>query len=985
MIRRKKFTTVSVSVLLAFALVAACLCALIFAAPEKVQVQAESSMFTPTSGWDIQYNVDVPDYMKRGKHIDYPSSTIKDGTEDDLEDWQKNGIFLTSTSAGKAIEFSTLIDMSQMNSSTDLLTFSPYASFRGSYDYQKLQIRFTDAADENNWVNISVEYSRFNARRCMVKISTPDISARGLRYGGAVDREVSTSNGLSDMVEMTLSGYTYDNYQTLSAEEARHRPFTLIFDPATTLWQIRGQGGRVFNILQLNYGYNSGYGSEWQGFKSHFAKMSITLENFQSSSASVYILKVAGQPMNGAAIADTKAPSLYVDCDEDDVPQAVVGAKYNIFSYECADLHDGVLDANISVKDPDGNAVSIEDGAFTPAKVGRYTLTYSAKDAAGNEAEKSFFVFANDGLQTPLSVEVEDMAKTSFSVGETVQLPAVTKASGGAGRVTTSLEVTRVGSKDPISSIVDGRFTPTLDGTYVITYTATDYLGNKASASTKITVSLGDAPYLDESSIQKVLRLYDGVAVKLPSLPAFDYKSKLAVKQKAKYTVAAYSADGTAEEKIENNVFTPTKEKFGDSVRIEYKYYCDGYESSAGTYSYTVPLQDKPTKVSDYFAYDENVFDVSMNASGEFGYIKLKTSEVGSQSFSFVNPIAMQSFWFAFSVPAREKNFSSVTVSLRDFNNALQGYDFTICEVPSSAPDATTTSYVYYNGTRYAMTGTFNRLVSGEETTSANPLQIRLSGNSLIGYNGKVIFTPTVNVDGTPFTGFASGRVMIKVTFNDVVGESAMTISRLGNQTFYADYDRAGNLLDFEDEIRPQIFLKSDVADTLTYGQTATVPLADAFDVLDTTVEVFVTLTSPSGKTLLNRVPANEVHTFVADEYGTYRVSYSAQDASGNRQTANYSIKLSDLQSPTITLSSSAPITAKLGSTVTLPSFSVADNLDPNPKCSVFVTCPDMSIVAVDISKMTFTAPIAGKYKVVYYAYDESGNPAIRMVELTVQ
>ena len=117
-------------------------------------MDSPAKLWSEVSGFSVEENVDVPDYMKYGKVLNSPSVeeilVTAESEEDYLEDWEKNGVKLTSETANKSIEFKNLIDVSKMTLADDLIVFSPLMTSRGTFDYTKVSITLTDALDENN-------------------------------------------------------------------------------------------------------------------------------------------------------------------------------------------------------------------------------------------------------------------------------------------------------------------------------------------------------------------------------------------------------------------------------------------------------------------------------------------------------------------------------------------------------------------------------------------------------------------------------------------------------------------------------------------------------------------------------------------------------------------------------------------------------------------------------------------------------------------
>lgn len=956
-------------------------------------MDSPSKLWADVSGFKVEENVDVPDYMKYGKVLNSPSVeeilVTADSQEDYLMDWEKNGVKLTSETANKSIAFKNLIDVSKLTLNDDLIVFSPLMTSRGTFDYTKVSVTLTDALDENNWVTLSVEQSKTSTILSRVKVSTPNISARGYRYGGAITGTV-TSAGVADVVGICMDGYTREAVRsggsyvkTLEKTECRHRPFKLHFDAENSLFAVTAQAGERFNILKLDDGHSVGYGNEWKGFKSNFVKLSISLSGFNTSSASLLVLNVCNTPMNGTTLQDTVAPVITVDCDEEKIPLAATGRLYRLMAYECHDILSGEIDCEIKITDPDGITKTQDGLTFTPQKGGYYDVEYIATDAAGNQSKFAYRVLSKNAIPA-IEIELSESVLHA-KIGDTVTLPTAA-ISGGAGDLTQSVRVQRVGAADEIA-VQNGTFIPKFAGEYFIEYTVQDYVGNVERETAVVYVeSATDA--LLEVKPQHLKRLYDGVKVEIPKLAAYDYSLKPGVKSRAEYTVTAYSADGAYSEKITDGAFTPNKKRFGDSVTIEYSYYCRGNETSKQTYSYQVELFDKEVDWQDYFIYDENDFDVQLNSATEFGFIKFFTKEnsLGDKSIAFANPIAAKSFGVSFAVPGAMKGFQSVSFLLQDSENSNVGFEMELKEMKSGA-DAKTKTYVVHNGVHYAMSGIFNTLVDGVDTEGITPLQLKMVNGVFYDYLNTEVFAPSVNFDGSKFNGFPSGKVYFTIRFNGVMDTAGISLTKLSGQNFIAKYDtKTGELLPSQDKIEPDIFLDKNVPDSLKRGQVVEIPYARAYDVLTPSVETVFTLTAPDGKKLFQKAKMEKGLTFVAEQYGKYQLSYIAVDGAGNRTTVQFSMKLMDTVSPTVTVSV-AKLTMKVDDQLHVPTFICQDNTDPSPRLFLYVIEPNETIVSLGTpeTQTVYKPTRAGEYTLVYYAVDKNYNVTVKTVSVTVQ
>ena len=365
-----------------------------------------------------------------------------------------------------------------------------------------------------------------------------------------------------------------------------------------------------------------------------------------------------GQELNGTEVVDNVAPVLQFENAAKENPVAEVGKPYPLYECKSEDLVYGALTCNVTVKDPDGNEVEVKNGCFTPAKAGIYELVYSSVDGQNNQVAKTFHVTAQNGIQA-ISIDL-DQGESSYLIGDEIKLP-IANLSGGAGCLTYSVEVKRVGANEAIN-VKNGAFVPTLPGEYHVTYTVTDHVGNQKKQTLSYQVGERVKPMV--VPVQQIIRLYDGISVVVPMPKAYDYTSITGAKLNAICTLTAQNADGSYSEKIENGVFKPTKAKFGNSVTFHYVVECNGGVGQKEEFGYTVPLLDLPEKVEGYFDFDDAIFETQYNKGEDAGYLSFitKAGVSGNQSIRFVNPLGSEGFELAFSIPASATNFQSVTI-----------------------------------------------------------------------------------------------------------------------------------------------------------------------------------------------------------------------------------------------------------------------------------------------------------------------------------
>lgn len=949
-----------------------------------------SDLFTVVSGFTLQSNQEVPDYMRYGAV--YKNGSVykidKNSTDDFLADWETNGVKVTTTVTNKKLYFANVLDIYSLTADEEMLVFSPVLNNQGNAEITDMEITLEDVEDPNCYVSIRLLENQWWAQGTAIRVSANGISPVAYRWG---DYNETTTYG-SEACYISFKGYTQDPgfSETTPVEDFRHRAFKFHYDPVTMTIYSTVQGDKKVPILKLDDPHAVGYGNEWKGFTSGRVKMSISVRSMKSTSARFMVFNVFGQELNGVEVVDTVAPVLQFEKAAAETPIAEVGKAYPLYKCQSEDLVYGELSCSVTVKDQDGNAVEVKNGCFTPTKAGIYEIVYSSVDGQNNKATKTFRVTAQNGIQA-ISIAFEQDER-SYLIGDEIKLPAAT-LSGGSGCLSCTVEVKRVGGNETIN-IKNGVFVPILSGEYHLTYTATDYVGNQKKQT--ITYQVGERVKPMVVPVQQIVKLYDGIPVVVPIPEAYDYTSILGVKLNAVCTLTAQNADGSYSEKIENGVFKPTKAKFGDSVTFRYEVKCVGGAGQKEEFGYTVPLLDLPEKAEGYFDFNDAIFETKYNDGDEAGYLSFitKSGVKGNQSIVFANPIGSEGFELSFSIPANATNFKSFTIKLRDSVDATIGFDLEI-RAMTSGYDMNDKLFVRSGGVDYAMSGTFNKLVNGNEVASGIPLNIKYVGGKLIDYSKKTICTPTVNFDGKEFSGFPSKKVMLEIEFNGVSGKAGITLTKISTQTLGQLYRLMENddgevyyePTKFVDSVRPQIYLDQDIADEYKIGQKVVIPYARAYDVLSPHIDVLVSLCDPDGNYLIYDEVVNDNMSFTLNSYGAYTLTYSAKDAAGRPQSVVYTISAKDSLAPTLSLKADADLSLSVGDSITYEvlyaNAIVQDENDVNPQLYVMIISPNYSMTVLSSKTNIFVFDKAGTYYIRWYATDYSYNAVWK--DVTVQ
>lgn len=180
---------------------------------------------------------------------------------------------------------------------------------------------------------------------------------------------------------------------------------------------------------------------------------------------------------------DTEKPVIEIQTSESAKVGDEVEVKYNVTD-NASNANE--LEVLVSVV-KDGAAVNLTNNKFV-AEAGTYTITVSAKDAAGNinSVSKEVVVASSDTTKPNVTITTADTAE----VGEEVFVTyTASDDKSAANKLTTVVKVEKDGQE---VSVVNNKFTAEA-GTYTITVTVTDEAGNSNSATKTLTVSAPSA------------------------------------------------------------------------------------------------------------------------------------------------------------------------------------------------------------------------------------------------------------------------------------------------------------------------------------------------------------------------------------------------------------------------------------------------------------------------------------------------------------
>ena len=208
--------------------------------------------------------------------------------------------------------------------------------------------------------------------------------------------------------------------------------------------------------------------------------------------------------------------------------------------------------------------------------------------------------------------------------------------------------------------------------------------------------------------------------------------------------------------------------------------------------------------------------------------------------------------------------------------------------------------------------------------------------------------------DDTAFGGFENG-VYLKVGIRGVTAISRFGIVNLNSQAF----GTWGS-----DRVAPAISVVGELVynDEQEFGAMFVCPGLEnfkAYDVFDEISRMWIEIQKPNGDKTTEE-------TFLIDQYGTYTVTYHAEDTAGNISRYPLYIYVQDYVAPTLEISELKDSRYSIGDVVEVPKYTVQDNLGS--------FCADVILILPDNTMRLLTHDVNGE--IVYYLNNASIYPS---------
>ena len=649
-----------------------------------------------------------------------------------------------------------------------------------------------------------------------------------------------------------------------------------------------------------------------------------------------------------------------------DLPNGYAGKSYPVFECGAVDMQGNeISDIRILVFDPTGKILPIKNGRFDTPVTGNYGIEYTARNGGSTVIEVYTVTVLASEAYTPIAYTIHSEIPAAAYTGQIVLLPEGTYE-GGAAEVRVATDITYSGDHTCVPALFGASdspyFIPETEGTYRLTYTVTDIVGEAVKQSKDITVTDDAKPILRTPSIAATAR--KGVAAAYPVTEAVLYRDGAKIFVPVKTFV-------NETEITQSMTYTPTE---AGQYTVKYSAVNLYDTSKVAEYSRTVTVYGEPDENEAYanrFFALENLSMAYRAEEAELeNFVTVFTANAAGASAKaeFGTPIREETLSIALGTDGTGAEFEALSVRFTDSKHADESV--VVSFVPNGAdPDYTD---VLLNGKHVNQTAKTFTPSDGDWAKSTFTVEYDAVRRAILDGNGEILATVPAYENGTVFRGFTSGSAYCGFEMTGVTDTSAIKLYRLSGQTISdAASDTLAPLLIYRDG-----YMRARFADI---GETVTIGHIDAFDLFDAAVTVTASVRSPSGKEIYSG-DVSDNPSIQVDEYGAYSVSYIARDTSGRERNVRAVINVVDRIAPTLKLPAHLG-EVKAGGEYTLAAATATDNYSEKVATWISITDCDGITRYIDgdekgVYRFTFTK--AGAYTVTYGAVDGAGNRTVK-------
>ncbi len=858
-----------------------------------------------------------------------------------------------------------------------------------AYEFENIVVSLVDAEDPSVYVNFVSHATIHGAYRSFTSVQASNQQyANDKKAKSKPNDTFGTYTGTNGVgIDSTFTGLPKQNTKSYWTTKFYYDNVTKQTAVAPAIIEnindIPGLAPKAYMFRDLdNPAHMIGDDKLFGGFPSGRVKIKISVSKALWDDANVILYSVMGNNVAGDVIDDSLAPEI-VDANDflTVEPKAELNKVFPLPVATAQDVMDGDLTRSIwaTITDPDSETQNWNEDSFIPTKTGKYVYTVYAGDNAGNISKKTFPIQVYNKLNT-VSLTFTDATGKSWTypervnVGQTLDVPNVT-AVGGSGEKEVRFELIA-----PNGSVVDTSKNTMLfqqQGVYVARYEVTDYCGDVTSMEYYILVKRSQTPLLED--VMMPYAFLAGKSYTLPQGKAWDYYSYVGESRAVETKIEVRENDGEfvalgSDRKYTISDTAATEDENG-TLTIRYTATSLSNATQIATKTYEVPIL-KTKYQGDYFIKSAKMDMEYVEVEEGYREAVFSTNTVGA-SLSYVNALPAQMLSMTLmSLKATELN--AVDIYLTDSVDPTQSVILNVMTVAGK--------------TRFGINGGASEIVTGSLMANGQ-FKFSVKTNYVVydAENAQIgVFTTTAN--GSPFNGFSSNKVYVKIVVKDIGDSGASFIIRdFCNQ---AMFERLR-----QDLMAPMIIPEKEIEKIHDIGSMVTLSRAEAIDVMDPNATVVLTVKDPTGAIVngLSKVNCDVERKISLTQFGSYTLLYEAKDSSGNSVPNQYSLKVRDDVAPNLEIEGNVKAQYLAGEAFIMNNARGVDNVTPTADMKVFVSiqehythkvttypCEQYGKTDENDNKIEFIFAAVGTYTVKYYVRDTFSNITVKTFTVTV-
>ena len=554
----------------------------------------------------------------------------------------------------------------------------------------------------------------------------------------------------------------------------------------------------------------------------------------------------------------------------------------------------------------------------TPSEVGSYDIKVTTTDESGNATETTFTIDVEDTSKPT----VESVADQTQEVNTEIE-PIKIEARDNSGQaVTNKVDGLPAGvTFDEATNTISG--TPSEVGSYDVTVTTTDESGNATEITFTINVEDTTKPTVEDIADQTQEVNTEITPITIES----EDNSGQAVTNKVEGL-----PDGVTFDETTNTISGTPNEVGSYTVTVT----TTDESGNATETTFTIDVEDttKPTV--------ESIADQTQEINTEIEPIKIEATDNSGQAVT--NKVD--------GLPAGV-TFDETTNTISGTPSKVGSYDITVTTTDESGNSETTTFTINVEDTTKPTVESVADQTQ-EVNTEIEPIKIEAKDNS-----GQAV---TNKVDGLP----------AGVTYDEVTNTISGTPSEVGSYTVtVTTTDESGNAIETTFTIDVKDTTKPTVED-----------IADQKQEVNTEIEpIKIEATDNSGQAVTNKVEGlpdgvtfDETTNTISgtpSETGSYTVTVTTTDESGNSETTTFTIDVEDTTKPTV--ESVADQTQEVNTEITPIKIEARDNSGQTVTNKVD-GLPNGVTFDETTNTISGTPSEVGSYDIKVTTTDESGN-----------